>query len=125
MYPPTSLLAISLRDTNSFIKKLAGYIMTQTLSGKEVIKKGKIVVADLTKDNLSRRGCKKVYGRGVFEALKRLWRVSGYASSKHLIGFIRLNPDKIFENPIIAKILTYEIMEELLLAYEQKAQEDK
>jgi DNA-binding transcriptional ArsR family regulator len=94
-------------------RQYVGYLLRA--SGKEVIRKGNIVVvADPAKHNLSRRGRKRIYNQGVVKVLKVLWEASGYASSKHLVGFIRLNPDKIFENPMIAKILTDEIKELLL-----------
>jgi hypothetical protein len=94
-------------------RQYVGYLLRA--SGKEIIRKGNIVVvADPAKHNLSRRGRKRIYNQGVVKVLKVLWEASGYASSKHLVGFIRLNPDKIFENPMIAKILTDEIKEELI-----------
>jgi len=94
-------------------KQYVSYLLR--VSGLEVVRKGNIVVvADPTKDNLSRRGRKKVYGRGVLEALKRLWRVSGYASSKHLVWFIRLNHEKLFEDSETKDILTEDTKELLL-----------
>lgn len=57
------------------------------------------VVSDLSPKSLSRRGRKKVYGPDVVEALKRIWPLTGYASSKHLVAFIRLNHDVLFSHP--------------------------
>jgi len=65
-----------------------------------VARRGKvIVVSDLSPKSLSRRGRKKTYGQYVLEALKRIWHITGFASSKHLVAFIRLNCDLLFSHP--------------------------
>lgn len=90
-----------------------GYLLRN--SGKTVLRKGKVlVITDPTRNNLSMRGRKKVYGKDVLKVLKKLWRVSGFVSSKHLVGFIRLNHDVLFEHPEIKPFLTSEIKEKLL-----------
>jgi hypothetical protein len=97
-------------------KQYVSYLLR--VSGQEVIRKGNIVVvADPTKDNLCRRGRKKVYGRGVLEALKRLWRVSGYASSKQGAALLKLR-DAIDIVKLSKEI--EELTEKLFLAYERK-----
>ena len=69
-------------------------------TGKVVARRGKvIVVSDLSPKSLSRRGRKKTYGQYVLEALKRIWHITGFASSKHLVAFIRLNCDLLFSHP--------------------------
>lgn len=69
-------------------------------TARVVARKGNVVVvSDLSPKSLSRRGRKKVYGPDVAEALKRIWPLTGYASSKHLVAFIRLNCDMLFTHP--------------------------
>jgi len=69
-------------------------------TGRVVARKGNVVVvSDLSPKNLSRRGRKKIYGNDVVEALKEIWPLTGYASSKHLVAFIRLNHDMLFVHP--------------------------
>lgn len=68
-------------------------------AGKVVVRKGKIVVvADPSINDLSKRGRKKVYGEDVLRALKRIWPLTGFASSKHLVAFIRLNHEILFSH---------------------------
>jgi hypothetical protein len=69
-------------------------------TGRVVARKGNVVVvSDLSPKSLSRRGKKRVYGQDVVEALKKIWPLTGYASSKHLVAFIRLNHDILFSHP--------------------------
>ncbi|MDN5336475.1 MAG: hypothetical protein PWR02_1501 [Synergistales bacterium] len=69
-------------------------------TGRVVMRKGRIVVvSDPCVDNTSRRGRKKVYGHNVLEALKKIWPLTGFASSKHLVAFIRLNHEVLFAHP--------------------------
>lgn len=71
-------------------------------SGKVVVTKGKIrVIADPTLAELSKRGRKRVYGGDIERALRRIWPLTGFASSKHLVAFIRLNQGIIFNHPEI------------------------
>lgn len=84
-------------------------------SGKVILRKGNLlVVADPTTENLSKRGRKKMYGDDVVGLLKKLWRISGFVSSKHLVGFIRLNNEILFEHPSIKPLLSSKTKEDLL-----------
>jgi len=84
-------------------------------AGKIVSRKGNIIViSDPTKNNLSKRGRKKVYGEEVLLVLKILWRISGFISSKHLVRYTHLNQDILFEHPKIKEKLTPKIKEKLL-----------
>jgi hypothetical protein len=47
-----------------------------------------VIVATPTMRGLSRRGRKRVYGDDVLKVLERLWHISGFVSSKHLVAFI-------------------------------------
>lgn len=69
-------------------------------AGKIIMKKGKVVVvADPCLRELSKRGMKKVYGKDVEKALKKIWSITGFTSSKHLAVFIRLNHEILFAHP--------------------------
>ena len=84
-------------------------------SGKEITRKGKtVVIADPTLSMLSKRGRKKVYDASVEEALKKIWRLTGYASSKHLVGFIRLNHEILFNHPELRRYVNERIKALLL-----------
>jgi len=90
-----------------------GYLLRNT--GKVVRRRGKeVVVADCTKQSLHKRGRKKVYGEEVLRLLKKIWRISGYVSSKHLVGFIRLNHEVLFEHKDIKCLLSPKIKGQLL-----------
>lgn len=66
---------------------------------KIISKKGNVVfVADLSIKETSKRGRKRVYGKDIERALKLIWPLTGFASSKHLVAFIRLNYDIIFNH---------------------------
>ena len=94
-------------------KQYLGYLLRSC--GKVIIRKGNIVVvADPAINALSQRGRKKVYGKEVLEVLKIIWRVSGYASSKHLVWFIRINHEKLFKDKMIKGLVTEGIKELLL-----------
>lgn len=90
-----------------------GYLLRNT--GRVVFREGKtVVVTDSTKDTIHRRGRKRIYGKDVLRALKKLWRISGYISSKHLVGFIRLNKEVLFNHPEIKSLVTDRTKELLL-----------
>jgi len=56
---------------------------------KVFARRGKVVVvSDIFPKGPSGRGRKKIYGGDVVEALKRIWPITGFASSKHLVAFI-------------------------------------
>jgi len=90
-------------------KQYLGYLLRN--SGKIIKNKNSnaTIVGDPTRNNLSKRGRKRVYGKEVLEILKVLYRISGYVSSKHLVWFIRINHEKLFENPKIKSNLTDDI----------------
>ncbi|HHN64363.1 MAG TPA: hypothetical protein ENK09_03260, partial [Nitrospirae bacterium] len=51
-----------------------GYLLRNT--GRVVFREGKtVVVTDSTKDTIHRRGRKRIYGKDVLRALKKLWRI--------------------------------------------------
>lgn len=80
-----------------------------------IVRRGRVVViADPTLKELSRRGRKRVYGEEVLSALKKIWPLTGFASSKHLVAFIRLNHEILFDHPLI-KGLFGEKIKSLLL----------
>ncbi len=90
-----------------------GYLLRNT--GKEVCRYGKIVViTDSRKNYLHQRGRKKEYGKDILRVLKKFWRISGYVSSKHLVGYIRLNQEILFRHPEIKRLLTPRLKEQLL-----------
>jgi hypothetical protein len=90
-----------------------GYLLRNT--GRVVFRKGKVVVVtDSTKDNIHQRGRKRIYGKDVLRAVKKLWRISGFVSSKHLVGFIRLNKEVLFNHPEIKSFVTDRTKELLL-----------
>jgi hypothetical protein len=90
-----------------------GYLLRKT--GRVVFRAGKVVVVtDSTKDNIHRRGRKRIYGKDVHRALKKIWRISGFVSSKHLVGFIRLNKEVLFNHPEIKSLVTDRTKELLL-----------
>lgn len=75
-------------------------------AGKVVLRQGKtVVVVDPSLNMLSRRGRKKKYGKDVEKALLRLWELTGFASSKHLVAFIRLNHECLFNHPELKEVL--------------------
>lgn len=70
------------------------------------LRQGKtVVVVDPSLNMLSRRGRKKKYGKDVEKALLRLWELTGFASSKHLVAFIRLNHECLFNHPKLKEVL--------------------
>ncbi|MFQ3573681.1 MAG: transposase family protein [Thermodesulfovibrionales bacterium] len=74
-------------------------------SGKKVFRRGKVVVvADPTLKELSKRGRKKIYGRDVDEALSVIWPLTGFASYKHLVAFIRFNWEMLFKHEKLSLI---------------------
>lgn len=75
--------------------------------------KGVKVIADPECSWVSKRGRKKVYTEEIIPPLVKLWRLSGYRSSKHLVAFIRLNKDVIFNHPEFSS-LDEEIKNKLL-----------
>lgn len=90
-----------------------GYLLRNT--GKIVHLRGKVrVIGDPRKHDLKKRGRKKEYGEEVLKALKEIWIISGYVSSRHLVKFIRINKDILFSNPRIKEKITEEVKEKLL-----------
>ncbi|WP_460180787.1 DDE-type integrase/transposase/recombinase [Thermodesulfovibrio sp. TK110] len=84
-------------------------------SGKKLIRKSRtVVIADPTLSCVSKRGRKKVYDDSVEKALRKIWRLTGYASSKHLVGFIRLNHEILFNHPEVRKYVNERIKALLL-----------
>lgn len=84
-------------------------------AGKVIYRKGKaVVVANPAIKELSKRGRKKIYGDDVLRILKRLWHISGFVSSKHLVGFIRLNHDKLFNHPELKNLITDSLKQQIL-----------
>lgn len=68
--------------------------------GKVALRKGRsVVVYDLSFKELSKRGRKEIYGEDVLRALKRIWPLTGFSSSKHLVAFIRFNWEILFTHP--------------------------
>jgi len=83
--------------------------------GNPIIRNGKVVVvADITSNELSRRGRKKVYGKEILTLLKKIWPLTGFASSKHVVAFIKFNSDIIF-NHVKLKYYLNEDTKQLLL----------
>lgn len=75
-------------------RKYLSYLLRN--AGKTLYINGKIrVIADLSLRQTSKRGRKKVYTKALTKSLLELWKISGYASSKHLVAFIRVNQDKL------------------------------
>ena len=90
-----------------------GYLLRNT--GKVVYRHGnRVVITDSRKNYLHQRGRKKEYGEDILRVLKRIWRISGYVSSKHLVGYIRLNHEVLFRHPKIKGQLTPKIKDQLL-----------
>jgi hypothetical protein len=67
---------------------------------------GLVVVGDVRLRKLSKRGRKRVYGEEVVRVIKKVWHISGFISSKHLVGFIRLNHEIIFRHKDFRSLLT-------------------
>ncbi|MFN3395319.1 MAG: hypothetical protein ACK4Z9_00800 [Thermodesulfovibrionales bacterium] len=68
--------------------------------GKVVARDGKfVVVADLAFNETHKRGRKKIYRGEVERALRRIWPLTGFSSSKHLVAFTRLNHEILFNHP--------------------------
>ncbi len=77
------------------------------MEGKEVYRRGDVrVVVDTSKQAVRRRGRKRVYDEEVLRALRHLWVLSGYASSKHLVAFIRKNQECLFTHPELQSVLS-------------------
>ena len=74
-------------------------------TGKKVVikKRGLILVGEYSPERLSKRGRKKVYTEEIEKVLFKVWVISGFISSKHLVYFIRLNKDLIFSHPELKK----------------------
>ncbi|MGE4358092.1 MAG: transposase family protein [Candidatus Omnitrophota bacterium] len=84
-------------------------------TGKKVVLKGRgiVLVGEYTRERLSKRGRKKEYGKEIERALVKIWGISGFISSKHLVEFIRLNSDILFSHKEIKRYLDREIEEKL------------
>ncbi|GLI52471.1 integrase catalytic domain-containing protein [Thermodesulfovibrio yellowstonii] len=86
-------------------RQYVGYLLRN--SEKVVLKEGSLqILTDATLNEKSKRGRKKVYDVQVLNALKKIWPLSGFASSKHLVAFIRLNADLLFSHPEINPFIT-------------------
>lgn len=75
-----------------------------------------VVVSYIFPKGPYRKGRKKIYGDDVVEALKRIWPITGFASSKHLVAFIGINCDLLFSHPEF-KELKQETKDALLKIY--------
>ena len=76
-------------------------------SAKVVLRQGNLqILTDATLNKKSKRGRKKVYGKEVINALKKIWPLTGFASSKHLVAFIRLNQELLFSHSHIRDFIT-------------------
>ncbi|MCW4002400.1 MAG: transposase family protein, partial [Candidatus Bathyarchaeota archaeon] len=81
-------------------RQYVGYLLRT--SKKVVLRQGNLqIITDATLSEKSKRGRKKVYDKEVINALKKIWPLTGFASSKHLIAFIRLNAELLFSHPEI------------------------
>jgi len=86
-------------------RQYVGYLLRN--SGKVVIREGSLqILTDATLNEKSKRGRNKVYGKEVINALKKIWPLTGFASSKYLVAFIRLNHDLLFSHPHIKESIT-------------------
>ncbi|MCS7215967.1 MAG: transposase family protein [Thermodesulfovibrio sp.] len=95
-------------------RQYLGYLLRK--SARVVLRNGNVqIITDATLSKKSKRGRKKVYGKDVQKALKLIWALTGFASSKHLVAFIRLNKDIIFNNPQIKAFIS-EKTKQLLLS---------
>jgi len=85
-------------------------------TGKKVVikKGGLILVGEYSPERLSRRGRKKVYTEDIEKVLFKIWVISGFISSKHLVHYIRINKDLIFSHPELKKYFIEEVKEKLL-----------
>jgi hypothetical protein len=97
----------------SMNRHYVGYLLRNT---DRVVyrREGTVVITDSRKNYLHQRGRKKVYGKDVLRVVKEIWRISGYVSSKHLVGYIRLNHEILFRHPDIKRLLTPGLKEKLL-----------
>lgn len=79
-------------------RQYVGYFLRN--SKRVILRNGDVqILTDATCNEKSKRGRKKVYGKDVANALKKLWTLTGFASSKHLVAFIRLNQETLFSHP--------------------------
>lgn len=72
------------------------------------------LIGDPTVTNIHKRGRKKVYTQELTPLLLKLWELVGYRSSIHLVFFLRLNKDMIFNEIPAFKHLPAEIRDKLL-----------
>ena len=94
-------------------RQYIGYLLRNT--ERVIFRRGRfLTVTDSTKNTLSSRGRKRIYGKDILRALKKLWRISGFVSSKHLVGFIRLNKEVLFNHQEIKNLVTSRTKELLL-----------
>lgn len=93
-------------------RKYLSFLMRN--AGSEVYTpRGVRIIADPRVSRLSGRGRKKVYTDELIPYLVALWKFSGYLSSVHLVAFIEVNQDKIFD---LAKLkgISQDIRDKLL-----------
>lgn len=85
------------------LEEVIGYsrkylIKLLNLEGKKVrVKEGVYVKGDLLKSGVHERGRKRKYPEELRKYLKKIWKLSGQVSSKHLKVFIEENKEWIFE----------------------------
>ncbi len=81
-----------LTSVTQLNRKYLGWLLRNT--GKVVFIKDKTrIIAEPTVSYTSQRDRKAVYTDEVVEALKWLWTLAGFCSSKHLVNFIRINSE--------------------------------
>lgn len=89
-------------------RQYIGYLLRNTGKKKVVIKeRGVVFVGEYSDKLLSQRGRKKIYGKEVEKGLVKVWAISGFISSKHLVHFIRLNRDILFSHKKLSGIDRY------------------
>lgn len=74
-------------------------------SGKTIFMGNRVkIVGDPETSFISRRGRKKVYTHEIIPHLKKFWVLSGYRSSIHLVAFMRINREMLFNHPELSDI---------------------
>lgn len=105
-----------LRELSETLQKHPKYIASLLRNtGKTIYTPfGIKLIGDPTVTNIHKRGRKKVYGQELVPLLLRLWELVGYRSSIHLVAFLRLNKEMIFNEIPTFKHLPAEIKDKLL-----------
>lgn len=74
-------------------------------SGKVIFIGNRIkMIGDPQTTFISRRGRKKIYTNEIIPYLKKFWVLSGYRSSIHLVVFMRINREMLFNHPELSDI---------------------